>query len=61
MPFTEFNNKSGIVTGEKVLSAFKKCYDYAESVDYWRRFVPEDGKRLDELVALLDCLFSITH
>ena len=86
LPFTEINNKSGVVTGEKVLSALKKCYDtapdgmqkkcdeiyltielffasstynhdiiydYAESVEYWRRFVPEDGKRLDQLVALL--------
>jgi hypothetical protein len=29
-------------------------YDIKKSIDYWRRFVPKDGLRLDELVKKLD-------
>lgn len=86
LPFTEAENKNGIITGSKVLRALKEAYDrpveksmprrtdkiyltlelfsgttsimrdvladYRESVEYWRRFVPEDGVELDKLA---DC------
>lgn len=30
-------------------------YAYAETVHYWRQFVPEDGLSLDELIYRMDC------
>jgi len=82
--FSEKNNASGIVSGEKVLRTLYECFSepddptmpppvdtiyltlelfysnaeksdnirrsIAESVRYWRKFIPEDGLTLDVLV-----------
>ena len=87
LPFTEPENKKGIITAEKVLRALKESYDlpnydgmpqkchdiyltlelfsgttsimqqvmdeYAQSVRYWRSYIPEDGLPLDQLLELL--------
>ena len=84
LPFSEENNKAGIINGPALLSAIARSYereatsgmpprcsdiyltievfsstaanpraivrDIAESVDYWRQVVPEDGRRLSELL-----------
>lgn len=83
-PFTEENNKQGIIHPAKILKSLQKSYerdddpalppkcgdiyltfelygstrdigyqllfDIEKSVEYWRRFIPEDGMRLSELV-----------
>jgi hypothetical protein len=83
-PFTEANNRAGIIEGKKVLEAIARSYreeieegmpprcdeiclsfelfaantdmNYdtihrlRETLRYWRRFVPEDGVRLDRLL-----------
>lgn len=82
-PFTEKNNRTGIIKGDRLLEAIAKSYEQAtgkdmppkcdniylsleifsantdmnydiikklrETVTYWRKFIPEDGLRLDEL------------
>ena len=86
LPFTDENNKTGVVRGRDVLLALKHSYDRAEnaekstctdvyltlelffgsttisrdilsdcekSVAYWRRFIPEDGLPLDQLLERL--------
>lgn len=83
-PFTEDNNRRGIISGDRVLRAIKASFDapaeeamppkcgsiflsfelfaantdynavtirrLRETCEYWRRFVPEDGVPLDQLV-----------
>jgi D-erythrulose 1-phosphate 3-epimerase len=84
-PFTEENNRGGIIRGEKVLQAIAAAYSrepeprmpprceeiyltleifagtadfpvdiiqgLAESVEYWRRYIPTDGLTTEELLA----------
>ncbi len=85
-PFTEENNRRGIIEGRKFLEAIARSYQrppeegmppktdaiylsmelftantdfnqdmlsrLRETMQYWRRYVPRDGARLDELLAL---------
>lgn len=87
-PFTEEHNRTGKITGERVLRALQRAYerpkqpgmptsceevyltlelfsattsimhdllaDCRSSIEYWRRFVPEDGLELAELTRRLD-------
>lgn len=84
LPFTEEENKKGMIDGFSILKALKESYDAPlnpempkrcdkiyltlelfsgttsimekvlkdckESVEYWRKFIPEDGMYLDELI-----------
>jgi len=86
--FTHENNKTGLISGEKVLKSIYESYlqpqkddmpprakeifltlelfygtaeynhdiinRYIESAAYWRKFIPEDGLRLDRLISLLE-------
>jgi len=46
------------LTLEPFIGTAGNCYDaveeIADSVEYWRKFIPKDGMRLSEILALLD-------
>ena len=91
-PFTEENNRKGIIQGDEVVQAISAAYStlpesgmpprceeiyltleifsrtadfpidivrgLAESVEYWRRYVPNDGSTIQELLGRLEPLRS---